>query len=100
MWSGSALVHVVVVVGFVAVGAGQFFEEIRVLDGGGDFVVSGGPFTKVDTAAAVAAEWVVFGLLENEVSAGGAAESLGLGCHSTSLIQLVESVGEKLLGRV
>ena len=55
-------VWLIFLVGFAVVrlGASQFFEEIGVLDGGGDFVVAGGPFAEVDAAAAVRAEGEVF----------------------------------------
>jgi hypothetical protein len=49
-----------VVLTVVLVGAGEFFEEVGVLDGGRDFIVAAGPFTEVDAAAAVGAEWEVF----------------------------------------
>jgi hypothetical protein len=72
------LVHVVVVLAFVLVGAGQLFEEVRVLDGGGDFVVAAGPFAEVDAAAAVGAEGEVFIPGKDDGAAGGAAEGLDL----------------------
>ena len=50
----SAFVGLVFVVpGGVFVGAGELFEEVGVLDGTGDFVVSAGPLAEVDAAAAV-----------------------------------------------
>jgi hypothetical protein len=66
----------VFVVVFVAVrlGAGEFFEEVGVLNWGGDFVVAGGPFAEVDTAAPVIAEGEVFVRGEDQGAAGGAAE--------------------------
>ena len=63
-------------VGFV--GAGEFFEEVGVLDGGSDFVVAGGPFAEVDAAAAVGAEGEVFIPGKDDGAAGGAAEGLDL----------------------
>jgi hypothetical protein len=64
---------VFVAVGVVFARAGQIFEEVGVLDGGGDFVVAAGPFAEVDTAAAVGAEGEVFVLFEDQGAAGGAA---------------------------
>ena len=61
----------------VGFGAGQFFEEVGVLDGGGDFVVAAGPFAKVDAAAAVGAEGEVFVLFEDQRAAGGTAQRFG-----------------------
>ena len=55
-------------------GAGELFEEVGVLDGGGDLVVAGGPLAEVDAAAAVGAEGEVFASNEDDVAAGGAAE--------------------------
>jgi hypothetical protein len=69
-------VFVVLAIGFV--GAGEFFEEVGILDGGGDFVVAGGPLAEVDTAAAVGAEGEVFVPGEDDGAAGGATESLDL----------------------
>src|SRR5580693_3652641 len=63
-----------VVLAVVFVGAGELFEEVGVLDGGGDFVVAAGPFAEVDAAAAVGAEGEVFAAGEDEVAAGGAAQ--------------------------
>ena len=68
---------VFIVLAVVLVGAGELFEEIGVLDGGGDFVVAAGPFAKVDAAAAVGAEREVFVLLEDQRAAGGAAQRFG-----------------------
>jgi hypothetical protein len=51
----------------------EAFEDFGVEDGGGDFVVSAGPFTEVDAAAAVAAEGDVFAAEEDDFVAGGAA---------------------------
>ena len=61
-------------IGFVAVRAGEFFEEVRVLDGGGDFVGSAGPFAEVEEAAAVGAEGEVLAGGEDDFAAGGAEE--------------------------
>jgi hypothetical protein len=49
-----------VVLAVVFVGAGELFEEVGVLDGGGDLVVAAGPFAEVDAAAAVGTEGEVF----------------------------------------
>ena len=65
---------VFVVLAVVFVGAGELFEEVGVLDGGGDFVVAGGPFAEVDAAAAVGAEGKVLAPGEDDGAAGGAAE--------------------------
>ena len=40
----------------VGFGAGELFEEIGVLDRGGDLVVAAGPFAEVEQTAAVRAE--------------------------------------------
>ena len=61
----------------VLVGAGEFFEEVGVLDGGGDFVVAAGPFAEVDPAAAVGAEGKVFAAGEYDVSASRATQGPG-----------------------
>src|SRR5271170_6152458 len=42
----SGLRVLVVVLAVVFVGAGELFEEVGVLDGGGDFVVAAGPFAE------------------------------------------------------
>ena len=78
--------HVVVVLAVVLVRSGQLFEEIRVLDGGGDFVVAAGPLSEVDAAAAIGAEGKVFVLFEDDVAAGGAAKGL-LGGHIIWMLQ-------------
>ena len=36
--------------------AGELFEEVGILDGGGDLVVAAGPFAEVEQTAAVGAE--------------------------------------------
>jgi hypothetical protein len=51
---------ILVVLAVVLVGAGELFEEVGVLNGGGDPVVAAGPFAEVDAAAAVGAEGKVF----------------------------------------
>ena len=56
----------------VLIGAGEFFEEVGVLDGGGDLVVAAGPFAEVDAATAVGAEGEVFATGEDDGAAGGA----------------------------
>jgi hypothetical protein len=60
-------------VGFV--GAGEFFEEVGVLDGRGDFVVSAGPLAEIEDAAAVGAEGEVVVGGEDYFAAGWAEES-------------------------
>jgi hypothetical protein len=81
---------VFVVLAIVFVGAGELFEEVRVLDGGGDLVVSAGPFAEVNAAAAVGAEGEVFAAREDDGAAGGAAQRFGFRGgrlrHSLSLI--------------
>ena len=66
-----------VIVAVVLVGAGQLFEEVGVLDRGGDFVVAAGPLAEVDAAAAVGAEGEVFAACENQGATGGAAQRFG-----------------------
>jgi hypothetical protein len=80
---GAALIFqqtalVVVVLAVVFVGAGEFFEEVGILDWGGDLVVAAGPFSEVDAAAAVGTEGKVFASGEDDGSAGGAAEGFDL----------------------
>ena len=82
-----------VVLAVVFVGAGELFEEVGVLDGGGDFVVAAGPFAEVDAAAAVAAEGEVFVPFEDEGAAGGAAESFRHGVTDFSSIGGVIATG-------
>ena len=81
-------VPVVPAIGFL--GAGELFEEVGVLNRGGDFVVAGGPFAEVDAAAAVGAEGEVFATGEDDVAAGGAAESFyfrgGRSWHSSFIL--------------
>ena len=60
-------------------GAGDFLEEVGVLDRGGDFVVAAGPLAEVDAAAAVGAEGEVFAAGEDDIAAGGAAKGFNLG---------------------
>jgi hypothetical protein len=69
------LVFVVAAGMAVSFGAGEFFEEIGVLDGGGDLVVPAGPLAEVEDAAAVGAEGEVLVGGENYFTAGGAEES-------------------------
>ena len=57
----------------------EVFEEVGVEDGGGDFVVAGGPLAEVDGAAALGAEGD-FGAVEgDEFFADGAVEGFGHG---------------------
>jgi hypothetical protein len=67
-----------VVLAIVLVGAGEFLEQVGVLDGGRDFIVAAGPFAEVDAAAAVGAEGEVFATGEDDVAAGGAAKGFNL----------------------
>ena len=82
----------------VGLGAGEFFEEVRVLDGGGDLVVAGGPLAEVDTAATVAAEGEVFVGGEDDGAAGGAAERFdfrsGVFRHTMLILILVPGRGQ------
>jgi len=64
---------VIVVRTLGALGLGDAFQNFRVEDRGGDLVVSAGPLAEIDTAAAVAAEREIFGPLEDQSLAGGAA---------------------------
>jgi hypothetical protein len=66
-----------VVLAVVFVGAGELFEEVGILDGGGDLVVATGPFAEVDAAATVGAEGEVFAAGEYEVSASRATQGPG-----------------------
>jgi len=50
------------------------FEQVRVEDGGGDFVVAGGPLAEVDGAAAFGAEGDFGGVEGDGLAADGAAE--------------------------
>ena len=79
----------------VGFGAGQFFEEVGVLDGGGDFVVAGGPLAEIEDAAAVGAEGEVLVGGEDYFSAGGAEESFWGGTHD-----MVDSRRERLFAPV
>ena len=81
----------VVVLAIVFLGAGQFFKEVGVLDGGGDFVIAAGPFAEVDAAAAVGTEGEVFAAGEDDSSARGAAEGFDLrgGRLRHSIISLI-----------
>jgi hypothetical protein len=70
-------VLVFVVLAVVFVGAGELFEEVRVLYGGGDFVVAASPLAEVEKAAAVGAEGKVFAGGQDDFAAGGAEERFG-----------------------
>jgi hypothetical protein len=70
-------VLVFVVLAVVFVGAGQLFEEVGVLDGGGDFVVASSPLAQVEKAATVGAEGKVFTGGQDDFAAGGAEERFG-----------------------
>ena len=60
----------------------EVFEEVGVEDGGGDFVVAGGPLAEVDGAAALGAERDFGGVEGNEFLADGAVEGFGHGGYS------------------
>jgi hypothetical protein len=91
---------VFVVPGGVFVGAGELFEEVGVLDGARDFVVSAGPLAEVDAATAVGAEGEVFAAGQYDGTTGGAAKGFGFrgGClrHGPSLI--LSGAGQKRRG--
>ena len=76
--------------GTLLFGVLEVFEEVGVEDGGGDFVVPGGPLAEVEDAAAVGAEGEVLVGGEDEFATGGAEEGFGLGvghgvCSSLTL---------------
>jgi hypothetical protein len=85
VWSRFALCYeglgglVFVVLAVVFVRAGELFEEVGILDGGGDFVVAGGPFAEVEDTAAVGAEGEVFVGDEDDFATGGAEECFWCG---------------------
>ena len=54
-------------------------EDVGVEDGGGDFVVTGGPLAEVDGAATVGAEGDAGGVEGNFLAADGAVEDFGHG---------------------
>ena len=68
---------VFVVLAVVFVGAGQFFEKVRVLDRAGDHVVSTGPYAEVEDTATVGAEGKVLVGGEDDFATGGAEECFG-----------------------
>jgi hypothetical protein len=72
---------VLVTVGVVFMGAGEFFEEVWILNRGGDFVVAASPFAEVDAAAAVGAKGEVFVLFQDEGATGWTAKGLRHGNH-------------------
>lgn len=76
----------------------EIFKEVGVEDGGGDFVVPGGPFAEVDHAAAVGAEGEVFAGGEDDFAAGGAEEGFGRGVDHG--VCLYVNAGEGAPGRV
>jgi hypothetical protein len=62
----------------------KILEDFGIKDWGADLVDSGGPFSQVDFAATVAAEWEVLVFRGDEHAAGGAMQELcGFfsGCH-------------------
>ena len=81
---GVGLEFVVKVAGGVGLllGVLDVFEEVGVEDGGGDFVVAGGPLAKVDGAAALGAERDFGGVEGDEFFADGAVEGFGHGGHA------------------
>jgi hypothetical protein len=86
---GVGLEFVVEVAGGVVLllGVLEVFEEVGVEDGGGDFVVPGGPLAEVDGAAALGAEGDFGGVEGNEFFADGAVE--GFGHDDCSVIRLL-----------
>ena len=65
----------------------EVFEKVGVEDGGGDFVVAGGPLAEVDGAAALGAEGDFGGVEGNEFFADGAVERFGHGDHALMILQ-------------
>ncbi len=65
----------------------EVFEEVGVEDGGGDFVVAGGPLAEVDGSAALGAEGDFGGVEGDEFFADGAVEGFG---HDIFYINRVE----------
>jgi len=77
----AGLVFVVAAWMAVGVGAGQFFEEVGILDGAADLVVAAGPLAEVKDAAAVGAEGEVGVRGEDDFAAGRAEEGFGHGSY-------------------
>jgi hypothetical protein len=71
----SVLVFVLVVAVALRFRAGQLFEEIGILDGGGDLVVSAGPLAEVEEAATIGTEREVLVRGEDDFATDGAEES-------------------------
>ena len=83
------LVFVVAAGVAVGFGAGQFFQQVGVLDRRGDLIVPAGPFAQVEYPAAVGAEGEVLTGGEDDFAAGGAEERFR-GSHNVR-IDAVES---------
>jgi hypothetical protein len=66
----------------LGLGASELFEQVGILDGGGDFVVAGGPFAEVEDAAAIGAEGEEVAGDQDDFAAGGAEESFGWSGHT------------------
>jgi hypothetical protein len=105
--SGSVLIGGVGVA--TGVRAGEFFEEVGVLDGRADLVVSGGPLAEVEDAAAVGAEGEVFVGGEDDLAARRAEECFGSAGHGSFILEdgrgLMLLIGEQatakaLLGKL
>ena len=64
-------------------GVVEVFEEVGVEDGGGDFIVAGGPLAEVDGATALGAEGDFGGVEGDWLAADGAVEDFG---HITSVV--------------
>jgi hypothetical protein len=86
---GDFLVFVVAAGVAVGFGAGEFFEEVGVLDGGGDFVVSAGPLAEVEDAATVGAEGEVVVGGEDYFAAGWAEECFRHGVHDFKSVRVL-----------
>jgi hypothetical protein len=89
---GSALVAPLEgVVGFAGgvlllLGVLEIFKEIGIEDGGGDFVVAGGPLAEVDGAAALGAEGNFGGVEGDKFFADGAVKWFGHGDYSSTIL--------------
>jgi hypothetical protein len=58
----------------LGLGARELFEEVGILNGGGDLVVAGGPLAEIEEAAALGAEGKVLAGGENDFATSGAEE--------------------------
>src|SRR6185312_10025696 len=67
-----------VAAGLAAAQAFELIEQTRIMDRRADNIGPAGPFTQIDAAATVGAEWHVLTVSEHECAAGGATQRLGL----------------------